>query len=139
MVGVVEDVKQRGLSSDIEAQVYTALSEQLQGLPGRVLARTSGCLLAMAEVGPGAARAIDRNQPVENIRTLDQLRSRHLATPRLTALLLALFAGLALPVTLAGVGGMIATSVAQRPQEFGLRMAPGASRLPCCAACCGKA
>jgi len=72
--------------------------------------------------------AVDAAMPVVNMRTLEDLRERYLATPKVTAMLLTIFAVLALLVTMAGLTGVIATSVTQRTQEFGVRMALGATR-----------
>ena len=72
---------------------------------------------------------VDNQIPVEEIQTLDQLHGQQLATPAVTTALLAIFAGVALLVTLAGLAGLVGTSVSQRTREFGLRMALGASRF----------
>jgi putative ABC transport system permease protein len=72
--------------------------------------------------------AVDPLQPVDRFRTLDDVRSAALAAPRLTAMLIGVFALIALLVTATGLAGVIAFSVNQRSQEFGVRMALGASR-----------
>ena len=74
-----------------------------------------------------AIHSVDPDMPIERLQTLDTIRSAYLATPRLTALLLSIFAGLALCITVTGIAGVIATSIAQRTREIGLRIAVGAS------------
>jgi putative ABC transport system permease protein len=128
VIGVVGDVKQFGLDKDAAAQVFVPLKQTPFGLAGRILVRTQGDPKNAAQAIKDAVRALDDEMPVKRIQTLEEIRTSHLATPKVTAVLLAMFGALALLVTMAGLGGVIATSVAQRTQEFGLRMALGATR-----------
>jgi predicted permease len=128
VIGVVGNVRSFALERDADAQVYIPLAQSPFGLAGRVMVRVTGNPLDSARLIREEVRALDPNLPVENVQTLEALRSRALATPGLTAVLLSIFAAVALAVTLAGIAGIIAMSVTQRTPEFGLRMALGASR-----------
>ncbi|HJR60428.1 MAG TPA: ABC transporter permease [Vicinamibacterales bacterium] len=128
VVGVVGDVRLFGLDQDATAQVYTTLRQQRNPVAGRVLVRTQGSTRDAAAAIRSVVGAIDPNMPIENVQTLEELRDQDLATPRLTATLISVFAALAFVVTLTGITGVIATSVSHRTQEFGVRMALGAQR-----------
>jgi putative ABC transport system permease protein len=128
IVGVVANAKTYGLGSDVAEEMYGSFVDY--GYRDfRLIVRTSGDPLAMAERIESLVRELDPKVPVIDVQTLAQARSESVAGPRLTMMLMALFAIIALAVTATGIGGIIAYTVNSRRRELGIRMAMGAEAV----------
>jgi putative ABC transport system permease protein len=124
IVGVVADVRYRGLD-DAWLDVYDAALQA--SLPANTLAiRTSGDPLSMATTVQARARELDPRVVVDGITTMDAVVSRAIAPWRLSAWMLALFAGLAFLLATVGLFSLVSLDVASRRHEFAVRLAVGA-------------
>ena len=126
VVGVVGRVKMEGLDTDSNrVQGYFSFSQVPFG-GMTVIIKGQGDPNQLIAAARNQVRSQDSDQPIYNIRTMDEIRGESVAPQRLNLMLLSIFAGIAFVLAIVGIYGVMSYAVTQRTHEIGIRMAIGA-------------
>ncbi|HUF28761.1 MAG TPA: ABC transporter permease [Gemmatimonadaceae bacterium] len=125
VVGVVADTRDGSPDADPQPVVFQPFAQE--AFTGGFVIRTRTDAAALAPIATRIVRDVLPEQPIENVMTLEAIRSESIAPRRLNAFLVGAFAGLALLIASVGIAAVLAFSVSLRTAEFGIRMSLGAT------------
>jgi len=127
IVGVVGDVRNRGLSTDPRPAFYVPQT-QIPFSQMVVVVKTDNEPRSVISGATKDVASMDADLPLFGVKTMEEYMSASVAAPRFNTTLLSIFAGVALVLTIVGLYGVMSYSVAQRTNEIGIRLALGAQR-----------